>query len=147
EYHRKLEELKTDYAAFNPDAVEVRLKEPAPAERLREQEHLFEHFAWLMERANFKRLTDEEIQAATQGASEWGINLDVDFAAFEHLQIYVRGDSIGKRNLRRWSSFWRLDEVRVPIYKRMVVILKQNRHRRLGKNPDTKSVFLKLFKD
>jgi hypothetical protein len=147
EYHQKLETLKGDYAAFNPDAVECRVKELSPEERQREQADLFECFAWLMERANFKQLTDEQIEAATQGASEWGVNLDVDFTAFEHLRIYVRGDGIAKRNMRRWLTFWRLDEVSVPIFKRLVVILKQKKHRRLGRNPDTKSIFLKLFKD
>src|SRR5262249_29615432 len=41
----------------------------------------------------------------------------------------------------------RLEETTVPLYKRLVIILKMRRHRRLPKEVDTQSVYLKVFKD
>src|SRR5262249_43287502 len=133
EYHKKLEELKSEYAPFNPDAVECPLNEFSPEDRQENKQKLYERFAWLLERANFKRLSKADIQAATTGASAWGVNLDTDLSVFEHLEIFVRGDGLGKRNLRRWPYIWRLREVTVPIYRRLVVLLKQTKHARLGK--------------
>lgn len=147
EYHRELEQLKNQYSPFDPDAVTAPSRHLTPEQREQELDRLLERFTWLMERANFKRLSREEIQAATEGASEWGINLDVDFDVFDRMEMFVRGDKMGKRHLRRWWKLWRLEEIKVPIYQRMVVILKQKKHKRLGSNPDDRSVFLKLFKD
>ena len=39
------------------------------------------------------------------------------------------------------------EEVVVPEFNRLVVVLKQKPHRRLGSEADTKSVFMKVFKD
>ena len=49
-------------------------------------EALFDSFIKLMERANFRRMTREDITAAVEGgASDWGVNMYVDFAVFERL--------------------------------------------------------------
>src|SRR5262245_14811587 len=54
EYQEKLEELKTEYAPFDPDAVTVQVKKLTPEERQGRLDDLFGRFTWLMERANFK---------------------------------------------------------------------------------------------
>ena len=41
----------------------------------------------------------------------------------------------------------RKEEKVVPEFNRLVLVLKQQPHRRLGRNADTKSVYLKMFKD
>jgi hypothetical protein len=147
EYHQKLEELKDEYAPFDPDSVTVTLKPLSPEEKQKRLEGLFVQFTWLMERANYKHLSRQEIEAALEGASDWGINMDVDFNAFERLEMFVRGDTIGKRSRRRWWKLWRLEESRVPLYQRLVVLLKLRPHKRLGKHVNTAGVYMKVFKD
>ena len=61
-------------------------------------------FIALLERANFKRLSSNEINAALERASDWGINLEVDFDVFDRLEIFARGDVIGQRSRRRWRN-------------------------------------------
>ncbi len=40
-------------------------------------------------------MSSDEINAALERASDWGINLEVDFDVFDRLEIFARGDVIG----------------------------------------------------
>ncbi len=148
EYLQRLEELKNDYAPFDPDAdtkSQVRL---LPEQKQQRLEDLFSKFVELMERANYKHLSQKDCQAAIEGgASDWGVNMDVDFNVFERLELFARGDVIGRRSRRRMLNWWRLEEVKLPIYQRLVLILKLRPHKRLGHGVNTDVVYLKLFKD
>jgi hypothetical protein len=148
EYQQRLEELKDAYAPFDPDSE---TKPPAPlppGERAARMGAVFEQFGLLMERANFKRLGVEEIRQAIAATSgEWGLLMDVDLGLFERLDVYVRGEGVGTRHRRSWRRLWRLEELRVPVYHRLVVIAKLRPHRRLDRDVDTDAVYLKVFKD
>src|SRR5205085_11836719 len=108
---------------------------------------LFDEFTWLLERANFKHLSRDAILEATRGVSDWGLNMDVDFDVFERLEVFARGDVLGTRTRRKLRNWYRLEEVQVPVYQRLVLILKQKPHKRLGPKADCDNVYLKIFKD
>lgn len=147
EYHRQLNDLKNAYAPFDPDSDTPELVPLPPEQRGKNQEELFGKFAWLLERANYKKLPQETILAALEGRSDWGIDMDVDFELFERLDIYVRGDTVGKRSRRRMMNLWRLEEVELPIYQRLVFILKLRKRPHVDIDIDTDDVFLRTFKD
>jgi hypothetical protein len=147
EYYARLEELKDAYSLFDPDADTQRLEPVTAEERRRRCDVLFEAFTSLLERANYRRLSQGDVTEALAAASDWGLNLEVDFTLFERLEIFARGDVIGRRSRRRWQSLFRFEEVPVPIYRRLVVML---RLRDFGGTPspiDTESVYIKIFKD
>jgi len=109
---------------------------------------LFDDFIHLMERANFKRLSWDDVQAAMDGgASDWGINMYVDKTAFERIEVFARGDGMSTRIKRGKLFFWKKEEKKVETYQRLVLMMKLRQHKRLGPNIDTGKVFLKLFKD
>jgi hypothetical protein len=148
EYFKQLEELKNAYAPFDPDADTKTLNPVADEERRKDEEQLFERFGALMERANFKRLTQEEVQRALQEvATVSGIHTHVDLSLFEHLGIFVRGDVMGRIPHRSWRKLWRKEERQVPLYQRLVLIVKLRPHKRLDRDIDTSRVYLKVFKD
>jgi len=148
EYLERLERLKDDFAPFDPDSQTRPLKPLNLDQREKKLEELFAEFRSLMERANFKRLTEDDVKAATEGgASDWGINMAVDFNVFEQLELYHRGDGLVKRTKRHAIFFWKKIEKKVDSYGRLVLMMKLRPHKRLGDNIDTKAVFLKLFKD
>jgi hypothetical protein len=147
EYLQRLEELKDAYAPFDPDADTRPLQPLLPEEKQQRLEQMFDDFTKLMERANFKRLTREEIQQAVETASEIGIQTDVSLDVFEKLEVFVRGEVMGKRTLRRWWKLWQKEELVLPLYQRLVLILKLKPHRRLDRDIDTDRVYLKVFKD
>lgn len=148
EYHQKLEDMKDEYAFFDPDAVTKSVRPANAAAKEKKLDQLFERFTWLMERANFQRLDRQAIESAMNEVSAWGLNMEVDFNVFERLEVFCRGQTTGTRSLRRWWRFWQRQEtIKVPIYQRLVLILKLRPHKRLGPEVDTSGVFLKLFKD
>jgi hypothetical protein len=147
EYHGRLAELKESYLPFDPDNDTTRLLPLSAADRQSRLNELLSDFAWLLERAGFHHLSRGEIEPALEHASDWGIRMDVDFSAFEHVAIFARGDTLQRRQRRRWYKLFRLEEVDVPIYRRLVLILKLRQHPRLRGPIDTNNVYLKIFKD
>lgn len=148
EYLETLERLKDEFAPFDPDRETVPLKPIMPDERPGKMDVLFDGFVKLMERANFKRLTRKDIDAATEGgASDWGVNLNVDFDVFERLEIFCRGEQDVLRTKRHPIFFWKKIEKKVPSYRRLVLLLKLRKNSKLPETIDTNDVFLKVFKD
>jgi hypothetical protein len=147
EYHQKLEALKNAYAPFDPDRDTRPLGKLGAEEKQRHLNKLFCDFAWLMERANFKHLCSHDLEPYQRTASDWGIRMDVDFSCFERLAIFARGDVEQKRTRRRLRNWYRLESTTVPVFQRLVIILKLRPHRRLSSKADTESVYLKIFKD
>jgi hypothetical protein len=147
EYHRRLTELKQAYLPFDPDNDTTRLLPLTAEERQRRLNDLLSDFGWLLERAGFKHLSRSAIEPALDHASDWGIRMDVDFSAFEHVAIFARGETMQVRQRRRWYNFYRQEEAEVPIYRRLVLILKLRQHPRLRGTIDTDNVYLKIFKD
>ncbi|MCI0378039.1 MAG: DUF3754 domain-containing protein [Gemmataceae bacterium] len=147
EYHHLLEELKNEYAPFNPDATTKTLRQLSQQERLEQLEHLFNRFVTLMERANFKRLGPQDFQKATKEVTEWGLNMDVDFGIFEKLAGFARGEYTAERSRRLWWKLWKKESIRMAVYQRLVLMVKLKPSKRLPRTVDTKDVFLKIFKD
>jgi len=147
EYHAHLEDLKSAYAAFDPDSDTQSLTTPNELERESRLDVLFGRFTWLLERANFRQLSRANLEKALAAASAHGLSLEVDFDFFDRLEIYSRGDVTGTQRRRSWKRFYRLEEVQVPIYQRLVIIFRLRAGRRLTRKLDTQDVFIKLFKD
>src|SRR4051794_5382345 len=66
EYHERLRKLKDDYAPFDPDRVTATLAKLLPEVKEQHQERLFDQFASLMERANYTRLSRDDIKKALE---------------------------------------------------------------------------------
>lgn len=148
EYLERLEKLKDAFAPFDPDSQTKPLKPLDANQRDKKLDELFTEFRSLMERANFKRLSEDDVKAATEGgASDWGINMEVDFSVFERLELFHRGDGVVRRTRKHPIFRWRKVEKKVDAYGRLVLMLKLKPHKRLPDTIDTRDVFLKLFKD
>jgi hypothetical protein len=66
---------------------------------------------------------------------------------FERIEIYARGDTTGTRTLRHWLRIWQKDEIRFPVFRRLVLFLKLKPSRRVPPEINTDNVFLKAFKE
>lgn len=148
ESHQRLEELKEAYAPFDPDE-DVKLLSPwSPEERRRRQEQLFARFDELLRQANYVRLTREKLEAAFSTVSAWGIPMEVDFSQFERLEVYARGDIVGKRTRKNWRTRWKEQTLDVEVLQRVVVIVKLKKSDDPKKALfDTDHIFIKIFKE
>jgi hypothetical protein len=124
QYHEKLEELKDSYFSLDPD-VDERTREASHAEHEdRQASVVFEQFGGLMQRANFRKLSQDEILASLSAASHWGLNLQLDFSIFDRLEVYARGDVVGKRSVRTLRNWYRETIVDVPTFQRLAVVFR-----------------------
>lgn len=146
EYHDRLQALKDAYAPFDPDADARPLGELDDAERRITAKRLFEQFSDLLERANFRRLSHEDLESALNAASDWSVNVQVDLSIFEPLEVFVRGDVTGRKSRRRLRNRFRAELVEVPTYQRLAVIFRL-KPAAARQQLDSAAVVLKLFKN
>ncbi|MFO0846208.1 MAG: DUF3754 domain-containing protein [Gemmataceae bacterium] len=148
EYLETLERIKDLYAPFDPDAVTRPLTPLPPEQRPARMEALFDEFTRLMEKANFKRLTRQDVEAAVEGgASDWGVNMYVDWKVFERIEVFTRSEGKTTRTKRHWLFFWREISKEVDTYRRLVLLVKLRKSKRIPPTIDTDDVFAKMFKD
>jgi hypothetical protein len=147
DFHRHLEELKDAYAPFDPDA------EPKPREALTIEQReglalrLFDRFDDLLQRANFRRLTADELQFSLQTHNELGVEVQANLDIFERLEIYVRGDVIGRKVFRKWTRFGRWQEAEICTYQRLALMFRLKKGTATNQPLDPSAVVLKLFKN
>ena len=147
EYHAHLEDLKDLYAPFNPDCVTRELRKLDDEERQRCVPVLFDKFADLLQRANYRPLSRDEINQAVDVASDWGVRLRVDFEVFDRLEVYVRGEAVEQRTRRSWRTYYREEETDVPLYQRLVVIFRLRKDEDQHAVNDVTPVHIKVFKN
>ena len=147
EFHDKLKELKEAYAPFDPDADTLATQTLSSADRQKRADELFDKFGWLLERANFERLTHGDIKQALAASSDWGLRLSVDLDMFDRLEVYARGDVISRKTRRRWRRLYRAEVVEVPIFQRLVVIFRLHSYHTIDGHLDGQTVHIKIFKN
>jgi hypothetical protein len=147
EYYKLLEELKDEYAPFDPDSVTSPVVPLSAEQKAKNLGELFDRLVLLMERANFNRLGREDVEKAMNEVSDWGVNMSVDMSIFDRIEIYARGDTTGTRTTRRWPRIWQKNEVKFPVFRRLVLFVKLKPSRRIPPEIDTDDVFLKGFKE
>jgi hypothetical protein len=144
EFLSSLQLLKAEYDQFDPDSDTRSARDKQQDE---DSDDFFDQFVKVLEQANYCKLSREKIEHAAKVTSEWGMNLNVDFELFERLEVYVRGDIVAHRSRRRMWNLYRLEDIETQIYQRLVVVFRMREHPRLDAEADTKSVYLKLFKN
>ena len=146
-YLSQLREMKDAYANFDPDSDTIRLASHDDERREEELKQLFAATENVLESANYIKLSKAELEKVMAGASEWGVDMDVDWDCFDRVSVFVRGKGLGQRISKPWWRLYRARTVTVKTFQRVVMILKQKAHKRLGPDADTKNVFIKMFKD
>jgi hypothetical protein len=147
DYAQLLEQLKDSYAPFDPDADTRRQAMLAASQRDERADDFFQAFIDMVDRANFQSVPHEQLTEALDRASAFGVNLVVDFGVFQRLEIFARGNSVAKKRLP-WSWLrWSSRTIEVPVYQRLVLAFRLKQHAKLGRDVDTDTIYLKLFKD
>ncbi len=151
EQHRRLEALKDAYAPFDPDADTRALRQFTAEEKKEKLSDLMGRFVRLLERANFKRLSRDDIRGAMNSASMWGVNVDVDFDVYDELEVFCRGEGVQIKTLphtlARKLARRKIRSIELPIYQRLVLILRLKPGKHVPPGVDTAHVHIKVFKD
>ncbi len=152
QYRKHHEQLVLLYHDFDPDADVMPSQIDVPIfgsnqERDLACRKLFSEVADSLEYANYRRLKPREIQQALNVASYWGVRLKIRFSSFRRLEVYGRGDIIAKRTKRDWYRLFRVSEVDVPIYQRLVVIFRTKEFQNSPELLDPDCVHVRMFKN
>ncbi len=151
-YESHHEQLVLLYHEFDPDLdiTPMQLSNPTSMDSAQRDilgRKLFSEIADSLEYANYRRLKPREIQLALNVASHWGVRLKIRFSSFRRLEVYGRGDIIAKRWKRHWLHFFRLREVDVPVYQRLVVVFRTKDLQNLPELLDPDCVHVRMFKN
>lgn len=151
EFRVRLQELEQTYACVNPDLDTESLSPKSVSELDREiaVDKLFTQFMRLLERANFRQLSREEVTDAIGKASALGVRLDVDLDQFEQLAVFARGEIAVKVPRREWRNWWyRQVELDIPMFQRLVVIFRMRAsHEDEDSLEHVKAAYIRLLKN
>ncbi len=123
EFHRVLENLKTCYAPFNPDADTLPIESLSQDERQGLQKELGRQLTDLLDAANFEPITAEGLKESMAAESLFKIRLAVDFTDFEDILFFRRGEHFRTETL---VSFFGLKKktIRFVNYDRVLVYIR-----------------------
>ncbi len=142
EFHEKLEKLKDSYAHLNPDRDTRKIGVFDEAE-----EDFVQGLHELLDKANYEKLTAEELHAAMQEASLFKLKLNIDLSDFDEVMIYCRGESLRTREVKSLYGL-RRKQIEFSNFDRVVIYIKfneQSRSRRAFESPG--STMLKMFQN
>lgn len=173
-YRKLAMELRQVYLPFSPDRDTVRALALSPEERQVAEERLASLTAHLLDRANYQRVSSQELDEILSAQSPYSLRIEVDLSEYDELQVYTRETYVVERTVRRPETGYilksRYDE---RVYRRLFVLLKLKpddaraeeiarsekislkkamarvKRRRRGLPPDLSpdSVYVKVFKD
>jgi hypothetical protein len=123
EFHDRLEELKTCYGPFNPDVDTRKVFRYSEQEKKDLQKQLVSEMITVLDAANFKKVTTEDLKQALGEESLFQIRLEVDFEDFEDVIFFRRGESIKQETLVNFFGL-RKKTFNFTNYDRVVIYIK-----------------------
>jgi hypothetical protein len=124
QYKSRLVDLDQAYEPFSPDSDLLMTRKFTPEERRNMQARVVEHMEYFLTRANYERIDPSDVEIVITRESHYGLDLTVDFTAFEECLIYYRGASTKRDARRNYRKFLRKEEFEVPIFQRLFLLFK-----------------------
>lgn len=139
--------LDAAYTALDPDRDTSLLVPRDESQQIEDASEVTTLMRQILEEADYKELTREDLEASTEVASLWGVPLHVDLDIFSHLGVFVRGDVVGMREIRRWQNLYRKELVEVEIYRRLVVLFQVLPGIEIDGEGESTRMYLRMFKN
>lgn len=121
----ELMRLGEAYEAFSPDSDLFVTRQYTADERRQMLAEVITGISRLATQANYILVPRNRVaEAILSRESHYGLDLKVDFEAFDELIVAYRGESVTRAQRRKLSRFFRREEFDVPIYRRMILLFK-----------------------
>lgn len=118
--HQAMGQLDKDYSYFNPDS-EMNLRPSTRIDREEAGGRVLSSFTEMATNANYRRLTEEEINASFDERSLIKLKTAVDLQAFAKLECWVRGGDKRPYKARNWR--FQEVEVELDIWRRVLMLM------------------------
>ena len=145
-YHENAE-LSENYSHMDPDCINERLQATGDVALADCGKKVLKQLDRIMVRANYQKLSRQDLVEALKNASEFGMQMSANFSGFKRLGVYVRGKVVGKRVRRRMTNFYRREEVDVPLYQRLVICFQMTEEASDGEELRHDCLYIKSFKN
>jgi len=124
EFHKTIEALKDSYADIDPDSDARLVTTSLPDDKTPNKENDFVILLDnLLEKANYERVTEEDLNQALNEASLFKISLKVDFDDFDEVLLFSRGETIKQETVKIWLGL-KSQTITFTNYERVVVYLR-----------------------
>ncbi len=132
------EEIDDLYDAFNPESDSLSIGRDAKHGGEEAFQQLRRRGEYLLQRANFHKLTVDEMQEAIVAGQISGLRVKLDEERLDMLSVWVRGRGWSSRTARSFSRPFRGRVVPMPLFRRVLVFA------RLKDDP---AIHLKMFRE
>tara|TARA_B100000959_G_scaffold277142_1_gene333119 strand:- start:566 stop:1711 length:1146 start_codon:yes stop_codon:yes gene_type:complete len=141
QYHEKLEALKDSYASLNPD------RDTRQVSLVGEEEDFVDGLDEILNKANYEKLSEEEIEMAMTEISLFKLRLHIDIDDFEEILLFSRGESTRTEEVKSLYGL-RKHQIEFVNFDRVVIYIKFST-RIVSRHPQEKpgSTMLKMFQD
>lgn len=125
EHRDRLMRLKERYLPFSPDRDTVRILTFTDSEMDRIRTEFVADVTSLLERANYERITEQDLERFLSERSPYGLQLDVDLSEYEEILLYSRGSAVEKHVERDIKKLYLgKTEHEVPVFLRLFMLVK-----------------------
>jgi hypothetical protein len=124
QYSAALVELLQAYEPFSPDSDLLITRDYTADERTVLQGRVVSEVERILQQANYVRIDPADVEMILTKETHYGLDLHVDFTAFEECLIYYRGASTRRDQRRVLRKFMRKEEFEVPIFQRLFLLFK-----------------------
>jgi len=124
QYNAKLLELDQTYESFSPDTDNLLTRKFTDEERRVMQRRVVEQMIEILTQANYERIDPADVSIILTNETHYGLDLSVDFKAFEECLIFYRGATNKRDKRRRWQKFFLKEDFDIPIYQRLFLLFK-----------------------
>jgi hypothetical protein len=139
--------LQAAYAGLDPDRDTSLLMQREASESVADAADVARLMREALAEADYAELSRDQLEAALDVASLWGVPIKVDLEIFEHLGVFARGDVVGVREIRRWQNLFRQELVEVEIYRRLVVMFQVRPGIVIDGEGQSDRLYLRMFKN
>lgn len=119
EFHQQLEQLKDQYAPLNPDAD----TRPSIIARTSDSATFVSLLENLLQKANYVKLGQADLDLALEQQSMFKLSLQVDFGDFEEVLLFCRGQSEREEQVSQFFGL-RKNTISFRNYDRVVIYIK-----------------------
>lgn len=124
-YRERLLGLLECYLPFSPDRDTVRLLEIEPEAMAQTAQRLLDGIEELLVRANYTRVSEDDLQRFLRERTPYGLHLEVDLSEYDHVLLYYRGCDEETREQRDpWRLYLGKLRFQVPIFNRLFLLAK-----------------------
>jgi hypothetical protein len=120
DFHKNLEELKESYRPFDPDP-DIPLRNPVSDP---DDKEFMKRLDYLLEKANFKKVGEKELQYALTTQSLYSGSVDVNFSELDEWAIYSRGLSKNVHKIKSWRTMFRERSIEFDSFDRLVLAIR-----------------------